>query len=442
MNLTRIISIILFSTSFSLASAEKREDYGYDISFPMLGDSVHVSTNYPWLPHNINPSIPTPEKYKNMSLQPLGDRESFYQDFIQGCRDYWRDSHGEEICDETDLKRLKHNTQIASMVNYTDLGYQKVRLPSHVFQPIYEFWIKNKDKETDESFFPGSTFINYWNDPSKFVDITREDLPGGGEPILNQLWESTLEIMKTWTGQPLFPSSLYGIRVYKKGSILAPHVDRLPLIASAIINIDQDPDAEPWPLEVIGHDGIARNVTMNVGEMILYESHSLMHGRPFPFQGRYYANLMIHFELDPNSYTGLPPYIQKGSKEANKFLAGEYKDTIPSLEYMKSIQEKHSRRKSHDAAVYGNLDALIRIAKEDPASLYAPDVNGWQPIHEGAREGHVDIVEFLLDQGADINAKTGGGQSVLSIVADFLGKDNRLYKYLRAHGALELGPEL
>jgi len=112
------------------------------------------------------------------------------------------------------------------------------------------------------------------------------------------------------------------------------------------------------------------------------------------------------------------------------------------LEYEKSIREKHSRHESHDAAVYGNLDVLIRIAKEDPASLYAPDVNGWQPIHEGAREGHVDIVEFLLDQGADINAKTGDGLSVLSIVANFIGKDNRLYKYLHAHGALELGPEL
>ena len=47
----------------------------------------------------------------------------------------------------------------------------------------------------------------------------------------------------------------YGIRVYKEGSILAPHVDRLPLVSSAIINVAQDVD-EPWPLEVYGHDGV------------------------------------------------------------------------------------------------------------------------------------------------------------------------------------------
>lgn len=39
--------------------------------------------------------------------------------------------------------------------------------------------------------------------------------------------------------------SLYGIRVYKEGAVLAPHVDRLPLVSSAIINVAQDVD-EPW----------------------------------------------------------------------------------------------------------------------------------------------------------------------------------------------------
>ena len=56
---------------------------------------------------------------------------------------------------------------------------------------------------------------------------------------------------------------MYGIRVYRRGSILAPHVDRLPLVISAIVNVAQGNNGEePWPLEVIGHDGIAVNITM------------------------------------------------------------------------------------------------------------------------------------------------------------------------------------
>lgn len=62
-----------------------------------------------------------------------------------------------------------------------------------------------------------------------------------------------------------------------------------------ILNIDQDVEV-PWPLEVIGHDGLAHNITMQPGDMILYESHSIIHGRPFPLQGQFMANLFVHFE--------------------------------------------------------------------------------------------------------------------------------------------------
>jgi hypothetical protein len=70
--------------------------------------------------------------------------------------------------------------------------------------------------------------------------------------------------VEAWTGHRVVECSLYGIRIYKENSILATHVDRLPLVSSAIINVDQDVD-EDWPLEVIGHDGKATNITMEPG---------------------------------------------------------------------------------------------------------------------------------------------------------------------------------
>ena len=80
-----------------------------------------------------------------------------------------------------------------------------------------------------------------------------------------------------------------------RGSMLATHVDRDPLITSAIINIGQEV-AEPWPLELYDHDGRAHNVTMQPGDMVLYESHSVLHGRPFPLNGTYFANIFVHFK--------------------------------------------------------------------------------------------------------------------------------------------------
>jgi hypothetical protein len=83
-----------------------------------------------------------------------------------------------------------------------------------------------------------------------------------------------------------------------------------------------------------------------IGDMVLYESHSVIHGRPFPLKGRFYANIFIHFEPtghslrhnaniereDPTAmyrralknkhgghenaeHEGLPPYILEDSEE-------------------------------------------------------------------------------------------------------------------------------
>ena len=113
----------------------------------------------------------------------------------------------------------------------------------------------------------------------------------------NPIWSYVESKVKEWIPQAtsFSRSSLYGIRVYTSGSILATHVDRDPLITSAIINVGQDVD-EPWPLEVYDHDGRAHNISMVPGDMVLYESHSVLHGRPFPLEGRYYANVFVHFK--------------------------------------------------------------------------------------------------------------------------------------------------
>ena len=54
---------------------------------------------------------------------------------------------------------------------------------------------------------------------------------------------------------------------------------------------------EPWPVEMISHDGRAYNITMNPGDMVLYESHSVLHGRPYPLSGKFYVRTLIIFNL-------------------------------------------------------------------------------------------------------------------------------------------------
>ena len=77
------------------------------------------------------------------------------------------------------------------------------------------------------------------------VSVEDTKLRGGGFQLKQKIWNAAQTSIQEWTGEELTQCSLYGIRVYKEGAILATHVDRLPLVSSAIINVAQDVD-EPW----------------------------------------------------------------------------------------------------------------------------------------------------------------------------------------------------
>ena len=95
------------------------------------------------------------------------------------------------------------------------------------------------------------------------------------------------------------------------------------------------------------------------------------------------------------------------------------------------------------AASEGNLARLKRIAIQSSEQLFAEDYNGWQPIHEAARGGHMDIVRFLLKKGVDVNCLTskGSGTSPLYWAIESLGEDHPAVKELQKLGAVAIGPE-
>lgn len=238
-------------------------------------------------------------------------------------------------------------------------------------------------------------------------------------------------------------------------------IDSLPLVLSAIINVAQDVD-EDWPLEVIGHDGIAVNLTMQPGDMILYESHSVIHGRPYPLQGKYFANVFVHFE--PAFYTmnlerdirmrmensqqdetarlrekyeqalaqwdksqeedsseiklpSLPLHIEEGSLEATRWrqhFAFVKEDLQKKSQHHDNSNKKNKNEnnKAHNInrlAARGALDAIQELAETNPAVLHQRDANHWQPIHEAARAGQTQVIEYLVQKGVDLNTRTNDG---------------------------------
>jgi prolyl 4-hydroxylase len=283
------------------------------------------------------------------------------------------------------------------------------------------------------------------------VSVEDRALRGGGQALKDAIWEAAQPVVEEWTGMELQPTSLYGIRAYTQGAVLNPHADRLPLVSSCIINVDQDAD-ESWMLEVYDRQGNAVNVTMEPGDMVLYESGSLIHGRPFPLKGRYYANIFIHFEPTgrPKSFENydyvegmddfLPPYILPDSPEV-----ANWKRRNPSGWHIASPSAARiDTLPAFAAAAQNDVAGLEKIAAEDKRSLHAKDRNGWQPIHEAARGGHTEALEFLINNGADINARThkGSGVTPLRITVSAHDEDHPAAQYLKSLGAVNAGPEL
>ena len=92
------------------------------------------------------------------------------------------------------------------------------------------------------------------------------------------------------------------------------------------------------------------------------------------------------------------------------------------------------------------------------------DRNGWQPLHEAARSGHLKVLVILLevdcnDDGPvnggdggdrrrrrgprflhiDVNARTGGSETALHLVEEHHGADDECAVLLREVGGVSLG---
>lgn len=331
-----------------------------------------------------------------------------YREFMDGCYE----QYSVLSCEANEQERVSMNLrQPPVQTNYSHAGFAKVPIPATSWQLLQDVWAHNTSSKP-EYWDEANIYTNHWESPTSILGLDRFLTIQQRKVLLRQIQE----VLERWTQTTLTPTSLYGIRVYHRNAVLAPHVDRLPLIVSAILNVAQSVEEE-WALEVIGHDGIAVNVTMQPGEMILYESASVIHGRPFPLQGDYFANIFVHFE--PIGYTqGLeqrmlrqqhqqdndakalfeqalekeeypttqqreaskkvPHYIKDDSIEAQQWK----QDFVFVREYpAKRDAEKQHRVKgvtsAHVVAANGNLRMLQEVEKQNPESLFKSDSNGW-----------------------------------------------------------------
>lgn len=176
---------------------------------------------------------------------------------------------------------------------FTEAGFEKVRAPERLHERILNF---HRDEEgvRQPEFDPEGTdrLGNYiWSDEVSYPSYLKP-LPAN---IISYIFGDLIDIHTRWAGVALEPTFCYGIREYGRGAVLKKHRDVIESrVVSSIINVAQEVD-EPWALQIEDHQGEEHEVCMEPGDMILYESARLMHGREVPLVGESYANIFCHF---------------------------------------------------------------------------------------------------------------------------------------------------
>lgn len=408
--------------------------------------------------------------------KPSSAGAKLYEWFMSGCGA----AASRRQCEANEASRMEMNReQICRQRNYTALGFAKLRAPKAAYHVARSFWDKHQTKSTTENWPPGNTYVNNWLSPTKMVSFEDQRFQPEGLKAKQVIWDSVRPVLEAWTGQRLKPTSLYGIRVYEKDAVLATHVDRLPLVTSAILQIDQDVE-EPWPIEVVGHDGLAYNVTLEPGEMALYESHTVLHGRPRPLRGNFFANVFVHFipvaADGKNNEPGIDFEWSKKARRRSSPHALHFPEPPPFADSLRAAveaaqldtaalraqvlfdrEEGHqvagnedfgrdafatgSTTALHVAAAAGDLPGVKEQLERSSSDVNAADVNLWTPLHEAARGGgDASIVKYLVEHGADLGARTISGASALNLARQH--KQLRIVEYLESIGAPDFADEL
>ncbi|MGD8786095.1 MAG: ankyrin repeat domain-containing protein [Phycisphaerales bacterium] len=105
---------------------------------------------------------------------------------------------------------------------------------------------------------------------------------------------------------------------------------------------------------------------------------------------------------------------------------------VCSVSFFVGCKEKPIHHAAHD----GDLKKVKEIIDRDPNQINVQDAMDYTPLHLASGKGHTEIVEFLLNHGADTELETCTGHTPLMFAARYArdGKYETI-KTLLGHGA-------
>lgn len=181
---------------------------------------------------------------------------------------------------------------------FTEKGFLKAKIPERSWYLIQEAIKNHKHERQPEYSDTNKADLKNWiqSDSHQFATdfLPLNRFPEIEKTVIQEMFQSLSE----WSGAKLNPKGIiYGIRFYKNGATLKMHTDKKDTHHISV-NMSVDLDGEPWPFDIVDHDGNKYQVLIEPGECVYYESALCLHGRETPFNGNHYANMYCHFTLE------------------------------------------------------------------------------------------------------------------------------------------------
>ena len=278
--------------------------------FPSLKQSVKPETgkalawddmdeNKNLLPDSIHEGLPVTKGKKYIITSWWRENEHNPAADTRLAQEYW------------DAQDIKSKTLIPfstkeELPKISPLGFKVMQCPTEVWGMIadtYNLLRINPQPETGV----GRDIIDGGEVPSEMMSF--DNLPSMRQIIHEKLLPLHQEFAG---GRSIEPTSLYGIRSYNKGATLVNHVDTIGTHhVSSIIIVDKDLDCgcsktkateNDWALDFQDHNGEWHKIYAEIGDIILYESATNLHGRPDPFKGNWYRNFYVHYKYSDYVY--------------------------------------------------------------------------------------------------------------------------------------------
>ena len=131
------------------------------------------------------------------------------------------------------------------------------------------------------------------------------------------------------------------------------------------------------------------------------------------------------------AYGGLDAHAKPSSETARQFIYAVFLDNVERVNAMlrdrpELVEERYARGDTalHHAARNGDLE-IVKQLVDNGSDVNAIADQGHFPLYCAAGHGHVETTRYLVEKGADLQARLADGKTVIEWLKQYTDSDRR-----------------